>query len=105
MHGLINPAIGTFVSTTTRSGAKATSHGGAAAATGGNGFSGSSARMAAISAVTNYKPISEPLNFIDTSTSELFGCNVFNKSVMKNRLPKPVYKALCKTIETGAKLD
>ncbi len=94
------------MSTTTRSSGKATSHGGAAAAaTGGNGFTGSSARMAAISAVTNYKPISEPLNFIDTSTSELFGCNVFNKSVMKNRLPKPVYKALCKTIETGAKLD
>jgi glutamine synthetase len=94
------------VSTSTRSGAKPTSHGGAAAAaTGGNGFTGSSARMAAISAVTNYKPISEPLNFIDTSTSELFGCNVFNKSVMKNRLPKPVYKTLCKTIESGEKLD
>jgi glutamine synthetase len=61
--------------------------------------------MAAISAVTNYNPLSEPLNFIDTSTSELFGCNVFNKSVMKNRLPKPVFKALVKTIETGAKLD
>ena len=61
--------------------------------------------MAAISAVTNYKPITEPLNFIDTPTSELFGANVFNKSVMKNRLPKPIYKALCKTIESGAKLD
>src|SRR6186997_1606847 len=61
--------------------------------------------MAAISAVTNYKPISEPLNFVETPTSELFGCNVFNKTVMKNRLPKPVFKALCKTIEAGAKLD
>jgi glutamine synthetase len=81
------------------------SQGGAAAAAGGNGFAGSSARMAAISAVTNYKPISEPLNFTETPTSEIFGCNVFNKSVMKNRLPKPVFKALCKTIESGAKLD
>ena len=71
----------------------------------GNGFIGSSARMAAISAVTNYKPISEPLNFIDTPTQELFGCNVFSKSVMKDRLPKPVYKSLCKTIEAGEKLD
>ena len=61
--------------------------------------------MAAISAVTNYKPISEPLNFIDTPTSQLFGCNVFNKAVMKNRLPKPVFKSLCKTIEAGEKLD
>jgi glutamine synthetase len=93
------------VSTQTRTGAKGTSQGGAAAATGGKGFTGSSARMAAISAVTNYKPISEPLNFTETPTSEIFGCNVFNKSVMKNRLPKPVYKTLCKTIEAGAKLD
>src|SRR5262245_24446254 len=61
--------------------------------------------MAAVSAVTNYKPISEPLNFTETPTSELFGCNVFNKGEMKNRLPKPIFKSLCKTIESGAKLD
>ncbi|HEX4412452.1 MAG TPA: glutamine synthetase III [Lacipirellulaceae bacterium] len=94
------------MSTQTRSGAKGTSHGGATgAATSGGGYAGSSARMAAISAVTNYKPISEPLNFIETPTSQIFGCNVFNKAVMKNRLPKQVYKALCKTIESGEKLD
>jgi glutamine synthetase len=94
------------VSTQTRSGAKGASQGGAAgAATGSGGYVGSSARMAAINAVTNYQPITEPLNFTETPTSEIFGCNVFNKQVMKNRLPKPVYKALCKTIESGAKLD
>ena len=94
------------MSTQTRSGAKGTSQGGAAgAATSAGGYVGSSARMAAISAVTNYKPLSEPLNFIDTPTSEIFGCNVFNKAVMKNRLPKPVFKALVKTIESGEKLD
>jgi glutamine synthetase len=105
MAGLKNPVIGPIVSTKTQSASKASSHGGAASATSGNGYSGASARMAAISAVTNYKPISDPLNFVDTPTSEIFGCNVFNKSVMKNRLPKPVFKALCKTIESGAKLD
>jgi glutamine synthetase len=62
-------------------------------------------RMAAINAVTNYKNNEAPLNFIDTPTSSLFGSNVFGKSVMKDRLPKPVYKSLIKTIETGAKLD
>jgi glutamine synthetase len=61
--------------------------------------------MAAISAVTNYRPISPPLNFTQTPAHELFGCNVFNKNEMKDRLPKPVFKSLCKTIESGTKLD
>ena len=67
--------------------------------------SSGSARMAAISAVTNWRPISPPLNFVDTPAHELFGANVFSRAVMKERLPKPVYKALIKTIEAGAKLD
>lgn len=33
--------------------------------------------------------------------SEIFGCNVFNDKVMKERLPKDVYKALRRTIEKG----
>ncbi len=36
---------------------------------------------------------------------ELFGSNVFNDDVMKDKLPKPVYKALKKTIQEGASLD
>ncbi len=36
---------------------------------------------------------------------ELFGSNVFNDDVMKDRLPKPVYKALKSTIQEGATLD
>lgn len=66
---------------------------------------GATARMAAISAVMNYQPISPPLSFAETSTHDLFGENVFNKSVMKDRLPKPVYTSLLKTIESGEKLD
>ncbi|HMP72140.1 MAG TPA: glutamine synthetase III [Kiritimatiellia bacterium] len=64
-----------------------------------------SARQAAISAVTNYRPISEPLNFLDTPTKDIFGCNVFNDAVMRERLPKAVYKAIKKTIRYGEKLD
>ena len=30
-----------------------------------------------------------------------FGCNVFNDSVMEERLPKDVYKKLKKTIDEG----
>ncbi len=36
---------------------------------------------------------------------ELFGSNVFNDDVMKERLPKPIYKALKKTIQDGETLD
>ncbi|MEZ5396044.1 MAG: glutamine synthetase III, partial [Bryobacterales bacterium] len=61
--------------------------------------------MAAISAVTNYKPTAPPLNFMETPTHELFGANVFSKTVMKARLPKAVYKSLMKTINEGEKLD
>ena len=36
---------------------------------------------------------------------ELFGSSVFNDDVMKERLPKPIYKALKKTIHDGETLD
>lgn len=35
----------------------------------------------------------------------VFGSNVFNDSVMKERLPKQIYKALKKTIDQGVPLD
>ncbi|WP_163194870.1 glutamine synthetase III [Clostridium thermarum] len=37
--------------------------------------------------------------------NEIFGSNVFNDSVMRERLPKAVYKALRKTIDEGTTLD
>ena len=36
---------------------------------------------------------------------EIFGINVFNDSVMRQRLPKETYKALHKTIDDGRRLD
>ncbi len=36
---------------------------------------------------------------------ELFGSMVFNDSVMKNKLPKEIYKSLKKTMEKGENLD
>ena len=38
------------------------------------------------------------------SITEVFGINVFNDSVMKQRLPKDTYKALKRTIEEGEEL-
>lgn len=40
-----------------------------------------------------------------TNVKELFGCDVFNDSVMQERLPKKVYKELKKTIEEGKELS
>jgi glutamine synthetase len=37
--------------------------------------------------------------------NEIFGSNVFNDSVMKDRLPKATFKALKKTIDEGLPLD
>ncbi len=68
-------------------------------------MSGSNSRREAISAVTNYKPISEPLNFAETPSRDIFGVNVFGPAQMRDRLPKEVYKKLSKTIEEGDKLD
>ena len=68
-------------------------------------MSGSTARLEAIKAVTNYKPTGAPLNFKELSSSDFFGANVFSLSEMAKRLPKPVFKSLKKTIESGAKLD
>ena len=39
------------------------------------------------------------------NVSEIFGKNVFNEVVMKERLPKNVFKKLKKTIEDGTELD
>jgi len=64
-----------------------------------------SARQSAIEAITTYKPEAAPLNFVETKPTDIFGCNVFNDRVMRERLPKIVYKALRKTIEFGERMD
>jgi len=68
-------------------------------------MSGSTSRMNAVAAVTNYKTQSKPLNFAETPVSSIFGSNVFNRAVMKARLPKDIFKSLMKTIEKGEKID
>ena len=64
-----------------------------------------SARASAIAAINNYKPNGQAWNFRETPTNEIFGTNVFGDSVMKDRLPKSVYKALQATIKQGKPLD
>jgi glutamine synthetase len=68
-------------------------------------MSGSATRLQAIAAVTNYKPLSAPLNFAETKPEEIYGQNVFSVNEMRKRLPKNVFKSLQRTIESGVKLD
>ena len=39
------------------------------------------------------------------SVSSLFGCNVFNDTVMRERLPKNIYSSFRKTLQGNAPLD
>ena len=39
------------------------------------------------------------------NVSEIFGQNVFNDTVMQERLPKKIYRELKNTIEEGKELD
>ena len=67
-------------------------------------MSGSTARRQAIEAT---KAFQTPASFFTTEDApgEIFGLNVFTKTVMQQRLPKPVYKSLIATIEHSQPLD
>ncbi len=68
-------------------------------------MSGSTARLQAIAAVTNYKPTNPVSDFAGMPTGELFGQNVFTMLEMEKRLPKQVFRSLKKTVESGEHLD
>jgi glutamine synthetase len=67
-------------------------------------MSGSTARLAAIDAVKRYQA---PAVFFPPAEApgQIFGENVFTKSKMQARLPKPVFKSLMATIEHAKTLD
>ena len=61
-------------------------------------------RRRAIEQVEAYIP--PPVSYAATEVpGEIYGANVFSRSVMQQRLPKNVYKSVTATIERGAKLD
>ncbi len=68
-------------------------------------MSKTSARQSAIQAITTYKPDSAGFSFRDVKPTEIFGCNVFNDKVMRERLPKTVYRSLTRTMRYGMTLD
>jgi glutamine synthetase len=62
-------------------------------------------RYAALQAIASTRHKLNNVDFRKTHARDLFGVNVFNEEVQRQRLPKPIFKALQKTIRQGATLD
>src|SRR5215468_11101002 len=65
----------------------------------------STARQNAIEAIANTEYELNQIDFRTTHIKDLFGALVFSEEVQKARLPKPIFKALQKTIKQGVPLD
>jgi glutamine synthetase len=65
----------------------------------------STARQKAIEAIANTEYDLNQIDFRTTHIKDLFGALVFSEEVQKDRLPKPVFKALQRTIKQGVSLD
>ena len=68
-------------------------------------MSSSISRLRAITAASNFKTSATPVTFRETFATELYGSNVFSPTVMKDCLPKAIYKTVMQTIESGAWLQ
>src|SRR5437868_2158943 len=66
---------------------------------------GSNARQVAMQAIAGAKHQLNRVDFKTTHIKDLYATNVFNEEVQRQRLPKPVYKSLQKTLKLGAPLD
>ena len=64
----------------------------------------SNARQSAIETIATTEYDLNQIDFRTAHLKELFGVLVFSEEVQKARLPKPVFKALQKTIKQGAQL-
>src|SRR4051795_7409961 len=65
----------------------------------------STVRQEAVRTIATAKHKLNRVDFKTTHIKDLFGVNVFSEEVQKQRLPKPIFKALQKTIKQGAPLD
>src|SRR5262245_16313439 len=61
-------------------------------------------RQAAVAAIATAKHRLQHVNFKDQHIKHIFGENVFNEAIQRERLPKPVFRALQKTIRQVAPL-
>ena len=63
------------------------------------------ARQHAVETIATARHDLGRLDFRSVHIKDLFGVNVFNEDEQRQRLPKPVFKALQKTIKQGVALD
>ncbi|TWT93233.1 glutamine synthetase III family protein [Stieleria varia] len=84
---------------------ESTSTSGGSIGNGGGAGGGNTPRRSAVSAVTNRLSQSQTISFVDVPAQDYYASNVFTKAVMKERLPKPVFKSLISTIDSGHALD
>ena len=66
---------------------------------------GTTARQQAVQTVATARHALNRLDFTTEHIKDLFGVSVFHEEEQKARLPKPVFKALQKTIKLGLPLD
>lgn len=62
-------------------------------------------RHEAVRSIASAKHQLNRVDFRTVHVKELFGANVFSEEVQRQRLPKPVFKALQRTIKLGVPLD
>jgi glutamine synthetase len=65
----------------------------------------SNLRQSAVQAIATAKYELHYINYKDGHLKELFGEQVFSEAVQRERLPKPIFKALQRTIKQGVELD
>lgn len=65
----------------------------------------STARQKAVEAIANTEYDLNQIDFRTTHLKDLFGELVFSEEVQKTKLPKPIFKALQRTIKQGVPLD
>jgi glutamine synthetase len=65
----------------------------------------SSSRKQAVEDIRNRHETPAAIDYSQTSVSEIFGANVFNRKLMRTLLPPNAYKAVCKALDNGEQLD
>lgn len=68
-------------------------------------MSGNEVRLTAVKSIVDAGKVGTSVNYAEEPAQDVFGSLVFNDKVMKERLPKDVYRSLKSTIEAGTKLD
>ena len=62
-------------------------------------------RHEAVRSISTTQHVLNRVDFRTTHVKDMYGANVFSETVQKQRLPKPVFKALQKTVKLGVPLD